>query len=84
MFNIDKYLQRFSKGIDSLEFNKAKIVEIINKYTNLKIDSSNVEIKDYIVVVNTSAVGKNQIFIYKKKILDEINSIISTKVVDIK
>ncbi len=84
MFNIDKYLQKFSKGIASLEFNKSKIIEIINKHTHLGIDSSQVEIKDYSLIVSTNAVGKNQIFIYKQKILEEINSSINTKVVDIK
>lgn len=84
MFNIDKYLQKFSKGVASIEFNKGKIIEIINKYTKLSIQSSQVEIKDYKIFVNTTSVGKNQLFIMKSKILNEINSSIPVKIVDIK
>ncbi len=60
MFNIDKYLQKFSKGISTLELNKKKIIEIINKYTNLNVDLSTIEIKDYKIIVDTTRVGKNQ------------------------
>ncbi len=84
MFNIDKYLQKFSKGISNLEFNKSKIIEVINKYTNINIDKSKIEIKDYKIFIETNAVGKSQIFINKNKILNEINSFTDTKVVDIK
>ncbi|KND47979.1 MAG: hypothetical protein AB201_00030 [Parcubacteria bacterium C7867-006] len=84
MFNIEQYLKRFSKGIESIKVNKENIVLIINKYTNLNINSSDIEIKDYKIIVNTSAVGKSQLFLNKNKILQEINSSIKTKVVDIK
>lgn len=84
MFNIDKYLQKFSKGISNLEFNKNKIVDVINKYTNINIDKSKIEIKDYKIFVETNVVGRSQIFINKNKILNEINSFTDTKVIDIK
>lgn len=84
MFNIEQYLKRFSKGIASIELNKTKIIEIINKHTNISVDSSKVEIKDYKVIVDTSAVGKNQIFLNKRKILDDIKVITGINIIDIK
>jgi hypothetical protein len=84
MFNIDKYLKRFSRNLNSLEFEKDKILEILKKHTNITLDKNDIEIKNYKIVVNTNMVGKNQIFIKKRSILDEINSNIETKVVDIK
>lgn len=83
MFNIEKYLQRFSKNLSLIGEDKEKIIEVINKYTKINIKTSDVEIKDYKIKINTSTVGKNQIFLFKNKIIDEINSTLNVKVVDI-
>ncbi len=84
MFNIEQYLKKFSKGIDSIKINKDNIILIINKHTNLNLKSTDLEIRDYKIFVNTSAVGKSQLFLNKNKILEEINSLIEIKIVDIK
>lgn len=84
MFNIEQYLKRFSKGIVSLELNKEKIVDIINKHTHLSLNSKDVEIKDFKINVQTSGVGKSQLFLNKNKILEEIKTSTDIKVVDIK
>jgi hypothetical protein len=74
MFNIEQYLKRFSKNLSSVEDNKSKVIEIINKYSKIKTTFSDIEIKNYIVFVKTNAVGKNQLFLNKTKILEEIKS----------
>lgn len=84
MFNIDRYLQKFSKNLNSLESDKKKIVDIINKNTNLKLEVSSIEIKNYVVIVETTRVGKSQLFINKNKILGEISGCVGTKISDIK
>ncbi len=83
MFNIDKYLQKFSKGISTLELNKKKIIEIINKHTNLSVDANTIEIKDYKIIVDTTRVGKNQLFLKKSKILEEVKQAVGVTIVDI-
>ncbi len=83
MFNIEQYLKRFSKNLYSIEDNKLKILEIVRNYTKLNIDISDLEVKNYIVFIKTSAVGKNQLFLNKAKIISEINSL-NIKIIDIK
>lgn len=83
MFNIEQYLKRFSKNLNSLEGDKIKILEVVKKYTKIEINISNLEIKNYVVFIKTNAVGKNQIFLNKNKILEEIMSE-NIKIVDIK
>ena len=83
MFNIEQYLKRFSKNLKSLEGDKIKILEVVKKHTKIEINISNLEIKNYVVFIKTNAVGKNQIFLNKNKILEEINSD-NIKIVDIK
>ncbi len=83
MFNIEQYLKRFSRNLFSIEENKVKILEIVRNYTKLNLNISDLELKNYIVFVRTNAVGKNQIFLNKTKILEEISKQ-NIKVVDIK
>ena len=84
MFNIEKYLEKFSKDVRNAELHKTKIIEIIEKHTQLHILPKNLEIKDYIIYIKDSPAVKNKIFIYKNKILEETSISIPTKVVDIK
>lgn len=83
MFNIEQYLKRFSKKINSLDFDKEKIVEIINNLTKLSVNKNDIEIKDFKVYIKTTSIGKNQLFIYKKQILDKIKSSTNTNFIDI-
>ena len=84
MFNIDKYLQKFSKNINSAELYKKQILDIIEVNTKIKLLPETVEIKDCVVLVTSSPAVKNKLFIYKSKILEEIERTIPVKVVDIK
>ncbi|KKR31680.1 MAG: hypothetical protein UT65_C0020G0009 [Parcubacteria group bacterium GW2011_GWF2_39_8b] len=84
MFNIEKYLEKFSKNIRNAELNKTKILEIIKKHTNLNLLPEEIEIKNYIAYIKSSPAVKNKLFIHKNKILEEISTSLSTKIIDIK
>jgi hypothetical protein len=84
MFNIEKYLEKFSKDVKNAELHKGKILEIIEKHTQLYILPKNLEIKDGIIRVNESPAVKNKLFIYKEKILEEISVAVPLKVIDIR
>lgn len=84
MFNIEKYLQKFSKNVRLAELHKNKILEIIQKHTQLFILPKNLEIKDGVVFVRESPAVKNKLFIYKNPILEEISTSVPIKIIDIK
>lgn len=84
MFNIEKYLEKFSKDVKNFELHKSEIIKIIEKHTGLYILPKNLEIRDAVLHVNESPAVKNKLFIYKEKILEEISVNLSMKVVDIK
>ncbi|MCX6701858.1 MAG: hypothetical protein NTX96_01525 [Candidatus Zambryskibacteria bacterium] len=85
MFNISLFLEKFSKNIQSVEIYKKQILDIIEKYTQIKISPKEIEIKNYIIYLKTSPAILNKIFIYKNKILEEIiQSIPNLKIVDIR
>ncbi len=84
MFNIEKYLDKFSKSAKLAELHKGKIIEIIEKQTGLYILPKNIEIKDSIVYIKESPAVKNKLFIYKQTILEEISVSIPIKIVDLK
>lgn len=84
MFNIDKYLEKFSKDVRNAELHKTKIIEIIEKHTQLLILPKNLEIKDFVIYIKDSPAVKNKIFISKQAILDDIIKSTPIKIVDIR
>ncbi|MEQ1561409.1 MAG: hypothetical protein ABL899_01645, partial [Nitrospira sp.] len=78
------YLEKFSKDVHNTELQKTKIIEIIEKQTQLYILPKNLEIKDYFLYIKESPAVKNKVFIYKEKILKEIEVLLPIKIVDIK
>jgi hypothetical protein len=84
MFNIEKYLQKFSKSIQSTEDDLKKVLEIILKHTEIVLKPEEVEIKNYVINIKSSNAVKNKIFIYKEKILKELGDRVITKITDIK
>ena len=84
MFNIQKYLERFSKNINSIELYKKNILEIIRNNTQIEVPSEDLEIKEYIIYLKSSPAIKNKVFISKNKILEEITKTVPVKVVDIR
>ncbi|HEY4505616.1 MAG TPA: hypothetical protein VJG67_02905 [Candidatus Paceibacterota bacterium] len=84
MFNISSFLQKFSKDLNSTELNRKQIIDIIKKHTQIELSLVDIEIKDYIMETKSSPAVKNKIFMYKEKILEEINRSVSQKIVDIR
>ena len=83
MFNIDKFLEKISKSLNSSELNKKQILEIINKEVELSLDRGAIEIKNNIIYLKTFPAARNKIFIEKNKIIDQISKL-SIKILDIK
>lgn len=84
MFNISNYLNKITKKIHSEEDCNRNILSVVNMVTGLNIGLNNVEIKNYILYINTNFSAKNKIFINKSKIISEINQLSSEKIVDIR
>lgn len=75
MLNLSKYLEKFSKGISDNNLNKKLIQEILERFTAISFESSDLDIKENILYINTTPAKKNKVFIFKQKILDELSSI---------
>lgn len=83
MFDISQYLEKFKKLKNSKFFIRDLVVESIKKITNIYIDVKNINIKDGLVRLSDKPIIKNEIFIKKTKILEEINSKTEQKIIDI-
>ncbi len=84
MFNISTFLEKFSKKIKSSQLHNKQILNIIEKESNIKIDIENLEIKNNTIYIKSSPPTKNQLFIFKKRIIEKINSLTPNKIIDIK
>ena len=84
MFNISSFLEKFSKNLKSSELYKKQILEIVEKQTQINLRPEEIEIKNFVVYIKSSPAVKNKIFIYKNKILEDINMTIPIKIVDMR
>lgn len=91
MFNISLFLKKISNVVLAEEGTNEKIIEIIEKHTQIKISPKNLEIKNGIAFLSVSPAVKNKIFINKNSILSDISTnftnsagLAGTKILDIR
>lgn len=84
MFNISSLLAKFKNKINALELNNQEVLDIVEKITQIKLSLNDVDIKNNVIFIKSGGAVKNKIFIFKNKILDEINKNIPIKIVDIR
>lgn len=85
MFNINSFLDKFYKNIKSTEIDNIKILEILEKHTKIKFFLNDIEIKNYVLYIKSTPASLNKVFIFKRKILEDISFFIpNQKIIDIK
>ena len=72
MIEIKDLLLRFNNILLSEEIKVEAIKNVLEKVVNLKIDKSDIKIKNNIIYLNTKPIYKNEIFLHMK----EINSLL--------
>ncbi len=82
MFNIQKYLEKFSENLKTTELDIEQIIEIIERETNIHLNKTEIEIKNNIIYTKTNPSVKNKIFIFKNKIIESLSK--KLNIVDIK
>lgn len=74
MFNISIYLDRF-KNLESKSFNfnlKKIIIDSLNKVLKIDLSKGDVDVKNGIIHLKVNPVVRNEIFINKTKIIEEL------------
>ncbi len=85
MFNIQGFLDRFYKNINSAENDKKQILEILEKHTGIKFFLTDVEIKNYVIYIKSTPASLNKVFIHKRNILESVSVFLpNQKIIDIK
>lgn len=80
MIEIKDLLQRFSKILLSERNKKDFIVETINKEAKINIKSEDIELKGESIYLKIKPIYKNQVFIKKEVILNEIEKSVGKKI----
>ena len=84
MFNISSFLEKFSTNISSQEANSKMICDVISDKTGIVCEPKSLKIQNNVLYLDISPAQKNKIFICKQKILEELEKINQTKIVDIR
>ena len=83
MFDIAKYLQKFTVMSHSRDFLRNSVAEAVKEVCKIDINPKNVVVKDGIARINERPIIKSEIFLKKTKILDVLNKKAEGKVREI-
>ena len=83
MFDIAKYLQKFTVMSHSRDFLRNSVAEAVKEVCKIDINPTNVVVKDGIARINERPIIKSEIFLKKTKILDVLNKKAEGKVREI-
>ena len=84
MNNIGSFFGKIFKDISQKEKNKEVILEILNKYTNNSLTIKDIKIEKSEVFIKSHPLIKQNILLKKENILEEINSVVSVKITDLR
>jgi len=83
MFDISKYLEKFTIMSQSRHYLRDSVAEAIKNVCKIEIDPKTIEIKEGIVRINTKPIIKSEVFLKKNKIIGYLNSEKKIKIHDI-
>ena len=83
MFDIAKYLEKFTVMANSRHFLRDSVQETIKEVCGIEIDPKKIEVKDFVARINERPIIKSEIFLKKNKILLSLKEKTKGKVLDI-
>ena len=84
VFNIGLFLEKFKIITPPDDFIKKTIIEVIKNKTNIDIVRDTIKIEGAIVYMTVSSVVKNELYMRKKDLLEEINKKIPLQLIDMR
>lgn len=83
MFDIGKYLDKFKKISESRDFLRNSVAMSIKEICNIEIDPKKIDVRSGIARISERPIIKNEIFIKKAKLLENLSKKIEKKITDI-
>ena len=80
---IQGFLEEYRKRLFKADGNRQHILSIIKEVSAVSINENEIEIKKNEILLTVDSVSKNQIFLYKEKILRELQEKGVTDIYDI-
>jgi hypothetical protein len=72
--SIKEFLEVYRTRLLKEDDKRLEVTEIIKKITGVTVPLSDMKIARGVVVIKTNPIVKNEIFLYKEKILEELKS----------
>ncbi|MFA6430632.1 MAG: hypothetical protein WC229_03105 [Candidatus Paceibacterota bacterium] len=83
MFDIAKYLEKFTVLANSRHFLRDSVQGAIKEICGIEIDPKKIEVKDFVARINERPIIKSEIFLKKNRILSSLKDKTGGKVIDI-
>jgi hypothetical protein len=78
MNNLQHLLEKFKHLLKNSADTRQTVIAIINAKTNLSLTEKDIDVRDSIIYVKSHPLTKNEIFMRKNLILQELKSVLGT------
>lgn len=82
--DINKLLDVYRKRLLGAEDDRRKIIEIIARVSGITLNEKELTVRDYVLTVHAGAPIKNELFLYKTRIIEEFSKTLTKKIIDIR
>ncbi len=79
MNNLGGFLDKFKSIFQGAKFEKDAVISIVNRVAKINLDEKDLDIKNFVIKLTASPGVKNEIFMRKQKILDELKAQLGDK-----
>lgn len=79
MNNLGDYLKKFEVFLETPKAQKGAVIKAIKSVSGIDIPDSDIEMKEGTVYIKGSPAVKNELFMYRKKIIKELDESLKSK-----
>ena len=84
LLNIQQYLEVYRKKLSIALDEKNNILETIKKVSGVELEPQQVVIKKGILTIQSDSITKNQVYLYKTKIIDALKQNTNNNIFEIR
>ena len=84
LLNIQQYLEVYRKKLFTAEGHRSDIIDLIKKISGVTLLDKELQVKNGTLLIHSDSITRNQIYLYRSKLLEEFKKTPTAKIFDIR
>lgn len=83
LLNIQQYLEVYRKKLFAAEDERSNLIDIVKKISGVTLLTKELQIKNGTLFIKSDSITRNQIYLYRSKLIEEFKKTPNLKIFDI-